>query len=129
MAIKRQVFLTVISAAADLRALQYHAVTATGVVTDAATAQSALTAAGVVANKPNSGEFIELEYFGEVKGYCFGTIPNSAFVHVESGMFAACGSGDLRIGRALEACTSGSVHRLLVNFITPVVTINSFGGN
>lgn len=129
MSIKRQVLSTVITAAADLRALQYHVVTGGGIVTTAATVQSALAGTGVVGNKPNSGDFITLEYLGEVKGFCFGAIAKDDFICVESGMFAASASGDLRLGRALEACTSGSVHRLLVDFLNPVVTINSFGGN
>jgi len=130
MAIKRQTMSTVLTAAADLRALQYHVVTAGGVVTTAATAQTALAGVGVVTNKPNSGEFISAEYMGEVKGYFWGSAASAGdFLMVDCGMFALAASGDLRVGRALEACTSGSVHRMLVDFITPVVTINSFGGN
>lgn len=130
MAIKRETRATVLVAAQDLRTYQHHVVTAGGVRTTAATAITALAAVGVVTNKPNSGEHLAVEYDGEVKGYFWGTAASAGdFLTVESGMFALAASGDLRVGRALTATTSGSEHRMLVDFINPVVTATSYGGN
>ena len=102
-----------LSAGQDLESHQWKAVTISGTV-----AATNTTAAGVQENKPRDTEDLTAVYFGRVKIAAGGAIAaRGPFRVTTSGWFVACGSNELAVGHALEAITSGSVGRAVVNFV------------
>lgn len=94
-----------LQAAADLSAKQYHVMRASA----AAACNQASDAVnqgviGVLQNKPISGAFATLGIFGKTKIVAGGAITVNALITTNSsGRAAAAASGQMVIGRALEA--------------------------
>lgn len=105
-------------AAEDLRLLQYRAVNAAGNLAD-----TPAEAIGVLQTKPHSGEHGAAACMGEAKVKTGGALTAGALVTVAaSGFFVAytaVASGaqpSVPVGKALVACNSGDICRVLVNF-------------
>lgn len=102
-----------VTAGQDLTATQWKALTISGTI-----AATNTTAAGVQEGKPESGEDATVVYFGRTKIAAGGAIAaRGGFKATTSGWFVAVGSNELAVGHALEAITSGSVGRAVVNFV------------
>ena len=111
---------TVSQAAADLTATQYHilryaSATTTNIASNAAAA-FAVGAIGVQQNKPNSGQSVQVGYMGETKLVGGAQLTAGRLLASNgSGRAAHAASGDLCIGRALEACgADGEVFRAMI---------------
>lgn len=112
-------------AAADLKDEQYHIMRAstwrTGIpnevnIASNAAATSALGAIGVLMNNPDSGQAASIAYLGEVKVVAGGAITAGVLItNNSSGRATAAVSGDILVGRALEAAgANGETIRALI---------------
>jgi hypothetical protein len=102
-----------IRASADLSTLQYMAIEIDG----SGVAGSSVAAAGILANKPASGEDATLIYQGRSKFKAGGTVAVGNLLNVNStGFFVAATSGDPTVGRCEVAASSGSMAHGIFNF-------------
>ncbi len=118
---------------ADMTAKQYHVVKADGGQLPTYSAAEACDAIGVLQNKPNSGEHGTVIVQGITKGFTYGTIAAGQSVSVSSSMFTLAvastnGTGTVAVGKALEACTSGSINTFLIDFTNAGLLTASHGG-
>lgn len=105
-------------AGADLRAAQYKAVAVGGTIAAANNA-----AAGLLQNKPNTGEGAALAYFGHMKGVAGTALTAADRVKVTtSGYLIVVASGDGHCGKVLTTCTSGSTVEILGDFVSAATT-------
>lgn len=111
---------TVAQAAADLRTKEHHimrfvSATTTDIASNAAAA-FAVGAIGVLINKPNSGQSASIGCNGESKVVVGAAVTaGRALATNGSGRAVHAGSGDLVIGRALEAGgADGEVIRAMI---------------
>lgn len=89
----------------DLRGLQYKAVTVGGTI-----AGTTALAAGLVQNKPNTGEDTTVAFSGRIKYTAGGAVSAGDRLTVaSSGWLTAASSGDAAVGQALEAISSGGI--------------------
>lgn len=103
-------------AAVDLRAQQYHFVGLTGARTvNVASLATTSIGAGVLVNRPNSGQHASVQYTGEV--YITGGASyaaNALLTTNGSGRAVAAASGDWCYGRAIEAAgADGNIVKML----------------
>lgn len=114
-------------AAADLSAAQYtilrHAAAGTVNIASHAAASIVLGPIGVLQNKPTSGRAATVAYAGETKVVAGGTVTvNAAVTTNASGRAANATSGDIVIGRALQAATTdGEIIRMQLMSPTPLL--------
>lgn len=112
-------------AAADLSGHQYRVIDNNGAVSAGAHS----SAAGVLLNKPQSGEGASIGMIGEMKGIAGAAVASSAMLKVQSGgwlITATSGSGS--VGRNLAAAvSSGETFTFNGNFLlgTPAEDNNS----
>lgn len=103
-----------IAAGADLSALQYRAVQIDGTL-----ATTNKNAAGILQNKPQTGEHATIGYDGHLKGIAGAALTGGTDVKVSSGGFlTAVASGDSSRGKVVTAASSGSVVEILGSFIS-----------
>jgi hypothetical protein len=77
-------------------------------------------AAGILQNKPKSGEEASLAYLGMSKFRAGGAVSQGDELTVTtSGWVTAASSGDRTVGRARFAASSGAVGRGVFNFAAP----------
>lgn len=77
-------------------------------------------AAGVMQNKPKSGEEASIAYLGLSKFRAGGAVSKGEELTVaSSGFLVAASSGDRTVGRARFAASSGAVGRGVMNFASP----------
>lgn len=94
-----------VPAGADLSSMQYKVIGVGGTI-----AASAGRAAGVLLNKPGSGEMASIAYAGRMKGYADAAIAKDVLVTVTtSGFLTTVTSGAPSIGRSLLAANSGDI--------------------
>tara|TARA_Y100000310_G_scaffold171492_2_gene171688 strand:+ start:2745 stop:3134 length:390 start_codon:yes stop_codon:yes gene_type:complete len=116
-----------VAAANDLRTMQYtiqrQAGAGTCDIASHAAATLVLGPMGVLTNKPNSGQAATIAYAGETKVVAGGSVTvNVAVSTNSSGRATAAVSGDIIIGRALEAAgADGEVIRMLLQAPTPLL--------
>lgn len=103
----------------DLRTKQYHAVRISGpgrvdIASGSSTSQSQI--AGVLRNKPNTGQAATVGVEGEVSMVAGGAITAGGLVAVNgSGRGVAANSGDWTIGQAVETVVNdGEMVRLML---------------
>ena len=105
-------------AGADLSTMQYKVIVVAGTI-----AASNGLAAGVLLNKPQSGEAATIAYAGRMKAYAAAAIAKGLGVMVTtSGFLTTVTSGSSSIGRALDAANSGDLFPFVGNFNTVYVT-------
>ena len=115
MAIEGNYESITLTAAADLSGLQYFPVTAAGAQATGATAYA--TAIGLNQEKPLSGEHFRCAWKGELKFRAGGAVAAGGWMTINaSGYSVAATSGDITIGRAYLAVTSGSIGTGLFDF-------------
>lgn len=108
-------------AGADLSSSQYKAVAYAGTI-----AASNSAAAGILQNKPESGEDGTLTIVGRTFIRAGGAISAGGLIMVTtSGWLTAVVSGSLPCGRAFEAITSGSIGEAYVNFATAKTDVSA----
>lgn len=102
-----------IKAAADLSTMQYKIITIAGAI-----AAESDTAIGSLINKPQSGEWANVDYLGQMKGYAAAAVVQGARLKVTtSGYLTTVASGDgACVGKALEAASSGDLFKFIGNF-------------
>ena len=89
-------------------------------LTDGKAAANAIAAGGILQNKPKSGEHATVFYSGESEFRAGGTITAGQRLTVAaSGWLTTPTSGGFSVGKAIDACASGSIGRGLFNFMTP----------
>ncbi len=89
-------------------------------LTDGKAAANPQAAGGILQNKPKSGEHASLFYAGESEFRAGGTVTAGMRLTVTaSGYFVAPASGGYSVGKAIDACASGSIGRGLFDFMTP----------
>ena len=102
-------------AGADLTAKQYHAVVVNSSGA-AAAAGANVFVAGVLQNKPNSGQPATVTYGGVSKAVCGGNVAAGAKLTTDSaGKLVTATTGQAVVGTALAAGASGEVIPVLVN--------------
>ena len=102
-----------VDAGADLSGQQYKAIAIGGTI--AATSTAAM---GLLQNKPENGEDAGLAYLGRSKYRAGDTVTAGGAIAVTtSGWLIACASGDLAVGKSLEAVSSGGIGEGIFNFI------------
>ena len=108
MAIFNELTALALEAAADLSGKQYHIVRASAAgKTNQASEAVHSSMFGVLQNKPQSGETATVAYAGPSKVVAGGAVTANAFVTCNgSGRAADVASGQMTIGRALEAATT-----------------------
>lgn len=113
--------VTGFKAAADLRGKKYHFVRASAAnVCNQASDAANSGIIGVLQNNPNTGEAATVAFAGESKVYAGGVINVNAIITTNgSGRAAAAGSGDMGVGRALEAASADG-HVITVLLFPPV---------
>lgn len=117
MATENSFFNTTIAAGADYSGSgkQYHAFA----VADGQLANNAEEASGILLNKPKSGAFAEIGYFGEMKFAAGGALSKGGKITItSSGWFVAADSYDTVVGESKIAVTSGSVGTGFFEFAT-----------
>ena len=101
-----------VAAGADLSALQFRAVQIDGTL-----ATTNKNAAGILQNKPESGEHANIAFFGHLKGVAGAALAVGNDVKVSSGGFlTAVASGDSSRGKVVTAASSGSMVEFIGNF-------------
>lgn len=106
-----------LQAAADLRTQQYKIMRMVNAGTcNVASLATAFSMIGVLQNKPNSGQAATIAYGGEAKVVAPGVVAAGIPVTCDgSGQLTAAASGDMVIGRTLEAsANAGEVIRCLI---------------
>ncbi len=117
MATENRHFETTIGAGEDLNSAghRYHAIA----LDDGKLAANGREAAGILLNKPRSGEALALGYFGEMKFAAgLGLSAGNKLTVATSGWFTKAASGDWVCGRVKATVTSGSLGTGLFNFNT-----------
>ena len=107
-----------LQAAADLRTHQYKIMRTVNAGTcNVASLATAYSMIGVLTNKPNSGQAAAIAYLGECKIMAPGVVAANIPVTTDgSGQLTAAASGDMIIGRTLEAsANAGELIRCLIN--------------
>jgi hypothetical protein len=110
-----------LEAAADLSGIQYHLVRLSAAnKTNLASEAVNSSIVGVLVNKPKSGEFATIGYFGEGKVVAGGALTVGDVITTNgSGRAATVGSAKMAVGRVLEAAgADGDVVRCF--FFPPV---------
>lgn len=116
-----------VTAAADLSGSQWKVVDIAGTIS-ASIASGSKTAAGILLNKPRSGEQAEVAYLGRMKGYAGLSLTAGALLQVTSGGFLTrVQSGNVVVGKALAAANSGDLFPFMGNFIANFDAITSGG--
>lgn len=116
-----------VTAGADLRTSQYKVIDIAGTVS-ASIAAGSKTAAGVLLNKPNTGEAAAVAYLGRMKGYAGLSLTAGALLQVTSGGFLTrVQSGNVVVGKALAAANSGDLFPFMGNFIANFDAVTSGG--
>lgn len=118
MATENKVLITTLTAGEDLYAdgYRYHAIA----LDDGKLAVNGREAAGILVNKPKTGEALTLAYEGELKYAAGAGISKAAKLTVTtSGWFITAGSGDWIVGKSKVAATSGSIGTGIFNFVNP----------
>lgn len=116
-----------VRAASDLRRCQYHIMRYTAAnevnIASHAAATALLGPVGVLQTNPNSGQSGALAVSGEVKVIAGGSVSvNVLITNNSSGRATAAVSGDLVIGRALEAAGADGDHiRCLIHPALPLL--------
>ena len=109
----------------DANGYQFSAVA----LSDGLLANNGSEAIGILQSKPGANRFGEISYLGVMK-YKAGTAAHTKDAKLTvttSGWLKMAGSGDYIIGRALDAVTSGSIGRGLLNFtMAPYAFSSSF---
>lgn len=118
MATENRRSLTTITAGEDLNSVgHYHHAVA---LDDGKLAANGREAAGILVNKPKSGEALTLAYEGELKYAAGAGISKAAKLTVTtSGWFITAASGSWIVGKAKDAATSGSIGTGIFNFVNP----------
>lgn len=108
-------------AAANLTTYQYRIMRRSGVglcnvASGAASTTLVLGGIGILMNAPDSGQAATIAYMGEVKVKAGTAVTENVFITWDSsGMATAAVSGDIAIGRALEAAgNAGEIIRCTV---------------
>ena len=117
-----------VQAAADLRQVQYHVMrfAAAGTTNIASHSAAAFTVGpiGFLQNKPNSGQAANIGYLGESKVVAGAAITAGVLLSTDgSGRAVAAASGDVIVGRALEA--AGAAAEVIRALIFPVYRIGT----
>lgn len=105
-----------LEAAADLSALQYHLMRISAInKTNLATVATTSTLLGTLLNKPKSGEFASIGFFGESKVVAGGVITAGDLITTTtSGRAAVVASAQIAVGRALEtSANDGEIIKVL----------------
>ena len=106
--------VTPVTAGADLRSHQWKVINVAGTLCSVAA-----TGLGVLQNKPASGDDASAAYSGRSKFAAGGTITAGKALTVASGGWCvAANSGQVTVGRSLEAVASGFIGRGIFNFNT-----------
>jgi len=112
-----------VTAGTDLRAFQHRVVTIAGVL-PARTYESR----GLLETRTDSGEDGTIAVHGRSRFVAGGAVSRGDRLQVTSGGFMTlAASGDLSVGFAEAAITSGSVGRGVFDFLTPMYHVNSSG--
>lgn len=109
----------------DLSSYQYHAIA----LNDGQLAANGYEACGIILNKPENNEHVEIGVIGIFK-YRAGGAVSSEGMHLQvndSGWFTAAASGYYYVGKALETVTSGSIGRGMFNFAQGIYATTSDG--
>ncbi len=117
MATENRRFETTLVAGEDLNTAghRYHAIA----LDDAKLGNNGRETAGILLNKPKSGESLTLGYFGEMKFPAgAGLSAGNKLTVTTSGWFIAAASGSWIVGKVKSAVTSGSLGVGLFNFNT-----------
>ncbi len=95
-------------------------------LTDGKAAASAAAAGGILQNKPKSGEHATLFYAGETEFRAGGTITAGVRLTVTASgyIIALPATGGFSVGKAIDACASGSIGRGLFDFMTPSYVVS-----
>lgn len=110
-----------ILAGADLSGSQYRAVQIAGTL-----ATTNVNAAGILQNKPQSGENACIAYSGHMKGIAGAALAAGARFKVASGGFlAAVASGDTSHGFVVTAASSGAVCEIIGDFLNYTYTYSA----
>ena len=103
-------------------AFQYHAIA----LDDGKLANNGGEAAGIIKNKPKSGEAATIGYIGEMRFAAgLAVSADDGLTVTTSGWFKAAGSGSYIVGRAKAAVTSGSIGFGIFDFTKPVYASES----
>jgi len=87
---------------------------------DGDVAGTVANAAGLLQNKPKSGEDATITFVGRSKFRAGGAVTqNAELTLASSGWLVAASSGDRTVGRARFAASSGAVGRGVFNFANP----------
>lgn len=124
MASENRRFETTLTAGENLNtsAFEYHAIA----LDDAKLGNNGREAAGILLNKPKSGEALTLGYFGEMKFAAgLGLSAGNKLTVATSGWFTKAASGDWVCGRCKSAVTSGSLGTGYFNFPTAFCATDS----
>lgn len=106
--------VTPVSAGADLRTHQWKVINVSGTL-----CAVAATGLGVLQNKPASGDDASLAFFGRSKFAAGGAVTAGKCLTVASGgWLVAASSGNVTVGRSLEAVASGFIGRGIFDFTT-----------
>ena len=101
-----------VSAGGDLSDKQFRAVQIDGTL-----ATTNKNAAGIVQNKPQSGDDANIAYLGHMKGVAGAALTVGTDVKVSSGGFLiAVASGDSSRGKVVTAASSGANVEVIANF-------------
>jgi len=111
-----------VQAGGDLTALQYHAIA----LDDGLRAIHGGEAVGILLGKPKSGEAAPIGFSGIMKYRAGGSITKGNKLTVDSNStFIKASSGSWLVGRALAACSSGSVGTGMFGFELPYYAVDS----